>query len=415
MGRGFLATKKHAAITGLAIAVVGFGIFGISKANASFIQDCTVNSIIKCGEPSASAFVQKVRTNGPNHDLQAIYARFGLEPAMYDQFVANAVPGVAKMDGTVEVNGQTVATNAWSIGRTHFSYTTPYVINGKTYWKAMDTQVLQQNLPVMVMFDGHGRMLFAVINSCGNPVKAVSVTPKFSCDMLNKTKVSGKPNTFDFTTNATAARGAKVVKVVYDFGDGSSNETVTSLSQKVRHTFSKPGTWNVRVTVTVSLPGNQTTQVTSANCQTTITVAQPFFQCVSLTPFTIDKEKRQFRFIVKTNQGNGATLKSASFDFGDNSTASNIKPTKDNIVETEHTFANDGNFAITATVNFSVMHNVQSVNCVTNISPKVTPPPPPPQLVNTGPGTGGTIGLFTITSVIAGFGYKYFVLRKARN
>jgi hypothetical protein len=159
-----------------------------------------------------------------------------------------------------------------------------------------------------------------------------------------------------------------------------------------------------------------------------VTVAQPFFQCVSLTPFTLDKEKRQFRFIATTHQGNGVTLQSADFNFGDGQTAINVGLDNENTVHADHTFATDGNFAVTATIHFSTANGgTQTVSCATSISiaPKVTttavvtptppPPPPPPQeLANTGPGTGGTIGIFALTSTVAGFGYKYFVLKKTR-
>ncbi|HSW80336.1 MAG TPA: PKD domain-containing protein [Candidatus Saccharimonadales bacterium] len=421
MRRQFLPTKKQL-ITAITIATVGFVLFGYHKTHAAFIQDCKPNSIIVCGTPNATDFISKVQAGGPKHDLQAVYARFGLEPGEYDQFVTNSVAGVAKQDGTIVVKGRVVATNAWSIGRTHFSYATPYTINGKTYYKAMTSRVLQQDLPVMVMFNSKGVMKFAVMNACGNPVAATLVRPKLSCDLLNKSEVSGMPNTFDFTTNASAANGAVVKRVTYDFGDGSTAESATSLTKTVRHTFSKPGTWTVRVTVTVNLPGGGTTTVTSANCQTTVTVAQPFFQCVSLEPFTVDKEKRQFRFIVTTHQGNGATLQNADFNFGDGETATAVGLTNETTVETEHTFATDGNFAVTATVHFNTVNGgVEDVSCATNVSltPTATPPPPPPpppqELTNTGPGTGSTIGLFAVTSTVAGLGYKYFVLKKTRS
>ncbi len=421
MRRQFLPTNKQIIIALTAATVLALGFIGFNKANASFIQDCTPNSIIKCGSPNASDFIQKVKAGGPQHDLQPVYSRFGLEPGEYDRFISSAVAGVAKQDGTIVVKGRTIATNAWSIGRTHFSYATPFVINGHTYYKAMDTQVLQQDLPVMVMFNGKGVMQFAVMNACGNPVRAQSVSPKFSCDLLHKKVVQGQANTYDFTTDATAKNGANVASVTYDFGDGSSTVTVNSLTHAVRHTFSKSGTWNVRVTVKVSLPGNRTMVVTSANCMTTVTVAQPFFQCVSLSPFTVDKEKRQFRFIVATHQGNGATLQDVDFNFGDGSSADSITPSSDGLVRVDHTYDSDGSFAISATANFNTVNGVQSDSCAANITSQVTPPPPPastpvpppPELINTGPGS--MIGLFAVTSTIAGFGYKYFVLKKTRN
>lgn len=266
------------AASALLLAVAGF-----HNAGAAFVQDCKANSIIVCGSPTADDFISKVRADNDghgNHDLQAVYSDFGLVPSEYSQFVTNARPGMALQNGTVVVDGQTVATNAWSIGRTQFSYTTPITINGKTYFKANDTQVLLQNLPVMVMFNAQGQMQFAVMNACGNPIKAENVAPKFSCDLLQAKAVSGQQNTFTFTTKATATNNAKLVKVVYTFGDGTT-ATETDLNTPVQHTFiantcgSGGNTCTVMATVTVSLPGSQTQTVTSATCKTQITVNVP--------------------------------------------------------------------------------------------------------------------------------------------
>jgi PKD domain len=421
MKRRNMVSKKNILLSIFGCGTLVVGIIGFSKANASFIQDCSPNSIITCGAQDPSTFAAIVKSNNDkskHKDLQAIFTKFGLESTNLDQFVTSAQEGVAKTDGTVIVNGRVVASDAWSIGRTHYSFASPYNIGGKTYWKSLDTDVLKQNLPVMVMFNSRGQMQFAVMNACGNPIKAKTLSPKFSCDLLQEQSVKGMANTYDFTTRASASAGAKVVKVTYDFGDGSSNVVANSLSQKVRHTFNKPGTWTIRVSVTVSLPGNQTVTVTSASCQKQVTVAQPFFQCVSLTPYILDQQMRRFRFIVKTNQGNGATLASASFNFGDGNSAGDVNPITENSVQTDHTYANDGNFAITATVNFNTQTGLQSVNCVTSISPTVTPPPPPAvtptsQLINTGP--GATVSLFLVSSVLAGFVFRLYLGRRLKN
>jgi len=280
--------NRHTKTKGLlalifAASAILLAVAGFHNAGAAFVQDCKANSIIVCGSPTADDFISKVRANSDghgNHDLQAVYSDFGLVPSEYSQFVTAARPGMALQNGSVVVDGQTVATNAWSIGRTQFSYTTPITINGKTYFKANDTRVLLQNLPVMVMFNAQGQMQFAVMNACGNPIKAENVAPKFSCDLLQAQAVIGQQNTFTFTTKATATNNAKLVKVVYTFGDGTT-ATETDLSTPVQHTF-LAGTCNnggnsctVMATVMVSLPGNQTQEVTSATCKTQININVP--------------------------------------------------------------------------------------------------------------------------------------------
>lgn len=267
----------------LAASAILLAVAGLHNAGASYVQDCKTNSIIVCGVPTSDAFISDVRANADghgNHDLQTVYSDFGLVPSDYDQFVTSARSGVAYQNGTIVVDGQTVATNAWSIGRTQFSYTTPISIGGHTYYKAQDTQVLLQNLPVMVMFNGHGQMQFAVMNACGNPVTGQKVTPKYSCDLLRASPVSGQNNTYDFTTKATATNNAKLVSVTYTFGDGTS-ATETDLNTPVQHTYEANtcmnggNTCTAMATVTVSLPGNQTVTTTSATCKKQIEINVP--------------------------------------------------------------------------------------------------------------------------------------------
>lgn len=286
--KGLLALVFTASALLLAVA-------GLHNAGASFIQDCKSNSIIVCGAPTADAFISDVRANDDNHgnhDLQAVYSDFGLIPSDYDKFITSARPGMAFQNGTIVVDGQTVATDAWSIGRTQFSYTTPISIGGHTYFKAQDTQVLLQNLPVMVMFNGQGQMQFAVMNACGNPVTGAKVSPKFSCDLLQATPVtSDQNNTWSFTTKATATNNAKLVSVTYTFGDGTS-ATETDLSTPVEHTYAPNtcmnggNTCTAMATVTVSLPGNQTVTTTSAACQKNIQINVPKPPTPPVTPPT---------------------------------------------------------------------------------------------------------------------------------
>lgn len=443
MRRGLLASKTLL-LSVVAVSALLAGFFWFNSAQADVLQDCKPNSIITCGAQSPSEFVSKVRANAPG-DLQAIYSDFGLVPSDYSKFVTSARMGMAYRNGTIVVDGQTVATDAWSIGRTPFSYTTPITINGKTYYKAMDTRVLLSDIPVMVLFNGKGQMQFAAMTACGNPAAGTVVTPQYSCDLLQKTPVTGKMNTYSFTTKASASNNASIVKVVYDFGDGTT-ATEANPSTPVSHTYAQSGTYTAKVTVYVSLPGNQTITVVSANCQTQITIAPPFQDCVALTALVVDVQQRSFRFTVATKQGNGAVLKDANFNFGDGTTANGVGPASDSTVVTDHTYAQDGTYNISATVDFDTFDGLKSVTCTTSITispqmcainpsvpanspectpcqfnnqipansaacqPPVTATPPPSNLPNTG--AGGVVGMFLGSTLIAGIGYRLFLMRR---
>ncbi len=441
--QGFFRSRKVAFAALLAIPVIALGVVGY-KVQASTIQDCTVNSIIKCGEQSPSAFISRVRANNPS-DLQAIYSDFGLVSSDYSKFVTTARSGVALRNGNIVVDGQIVATNASSIGRQGFSYSHPVTIAGKTYFSSANKDVLNQDLPVMVMFNSQGVMQFAVMNACGNPTTGTKVTPRYSCDLLQKTAVSGKLNTYNFTTKASASSNAKVVKVVYNFGDGTT-ATSTNPATPVQHTYAKPGTFTAQVTVYVSLPGNQTVTVTSANCKTTIVVSPPIQECVALTAFGVDVSKRQYRFTATTKQSNGSTLQSASFDFGDNTSAKNVGPASATTVVTNHTYATAGDYTITSTVNFNTISGVKSATCTAKVTavpeacpinpslpkdspkckpcelnptlpvdsplcqPPVIPPTTPPELPNTG--VGSVVGIFGAATVAGVTAHRLFLSRR---
>src|SRR6185437_5544248 len=250
-----------------------------------------------------------------------------------------------------------VATNAWSIGRYASWQGSGYfkkVIGGKTYYGNYNNKAYGSNvnsIPVMVLFNSQGVMQFAVMTACGNPAPGTKVTPKYSCDLLNQTHISG--NTYGFSTKASASSNAKVVKVVYNFGDGSTNVTETSLSTQVKHTYTKSGTFTASVTVYVSLPGNQTVTVTSAKCKTQITVTPPpaTLTCndLTLTPGVVDKNTGDQAYTL-TAQGSAsnASITGYEFTFGDKSANKNV-PTGANTASTTHAYA-PGDYTASVTV-----------------------------------------------------------------
>jgi hypothetical protein len=420
-------------------------VVGLVKSPTTSADTCFANNIMPCGFTSASDFISKVKANAKG-DYPAIYNYFGLSSSDYSRFQSSARPGTVFADGHVEVDGQTVATSAWQIGREKHSYDTPLAIGGNTYNRSTvkDDFAFHKfsSQPVMVMFDSKGVAQFTVMNVCGNPVKGTNVTPKYSCDLLQKSAVAGKENTYSFTTKASATDNAKVVKYTYDFGDGT-NATTTSATEAVQHTYAKAGTYTASVTISVTVPGGQTVTTTSVTCKTVITVKEkpaPVQQCISVAGVLLNKEELKYEFTVTTSQSNGSTLKSASFNFGDGSSANDVAPTSGTTVKTSHSFAKEGKYTVVATVNFNTAAGVKNVTCQTAVDTGVTPmcatnpslPANSPEckpcefnaqlpadspdckkpevLANVGP--GNMIGLFTATSAVAGIGYRLFLLRR---
>lgn len=440
------SSRKIPFIAGIAvaaIAVVSAVTFGLVRAGAA---TCTDNDILKCGFSSPSDFISKVRANdnGVNsqHDLQAIYAAYGLESADYDRLVTSSAQGTAFRDGHIEVGGVTVATGAKTIGRTVGAQgTNPFTetIGGIDYFGNTNDQAFADgvdSLAVTVLFNAKGEMQFAVLNSCGNPERATPKTPTFSCDMLNKAAVAGQANTFNFTTEATATNNATIAKVVYDFGDGTTAEE-TNPATPVKHTYASSGTFTAKVTVFVNLPGNQQVQATSATCETTITVTPtPSFECVQLVGAILDRSKMSFTFTVTTKPAGGATFTTADFNFGDGATQNGVAAGSDGITaSTTHTYGTAGSFTAKVTVHSTASdQGVTSAACQVTVSPTTPPPaeckpgvpvgspectPPtpvtpkvPPVLPNTG--AGNVIALSGVAIVSGFLGYRQVLLRKQK-
>lgn len=358
-------------------AAVGLGLATKQKTSAAVNRDCSVNSVDYknlnggCGAANATELVADMRSNQPG-DLQATYSAFGLTPAKYERFKSTARQGVAYMDGRIVVDGQVVMENAWSIGRTKFSYSQPHQIGGTTFYKSSHRDVLNSNLPVMVMFNDNGEVEAAVLNACGNPVNGTPKKNTAECTSLTKTAVSGKKDTYSFKTAVNMVGNVSVAKVVYNFGDGTT-ATKTDLSP-VEHTFSKPGNFNVTVSVTFKLPGGKT-KVDGVKCKTSVTVLAPYYACVQLTPRALNDKKTQFRFTVKTSQGNGATLKDADFTLDGSNTTTGVttKDAQGNIYK-DYTFAEDGKtHKVVAKVNFNVAGGVQSKTCEATVTSTKAP------------------------------------------
>lgn len=436
----------------LALVLLGVsGVWGVRTASAS-AQDCDNNAIIYCGFNSASDFITKVKANDSGnsahqHDLQTIYAAYGLEPASYDKFVTSARQGTAYKDGHIVVDGQTVATGAKSIGRQvagHGSdYFTQKIGSTNYYGNATQKTFAADSIPVTVMFDANGIMQFAVLNSCGNPLGTTPVKPSYSCNALQKTPVAGKANTYQFTTSASAANNASIAKVVYDFGDGAT-ATETNPATPVTHAYTASGTYTAKVTVYVKLPGNQQVTAVSANCQTVIQVQIPYYQCAQLSGAILDKDKMTISFTATARYGGGATFTGADFDFGDGVKQKGAKPASGaSSVTTTHIYKVANTYSAKVVLHFSVNgQDVVAAACLAKVTPTQPPTPEckpgipvgspectpcqydsslpsnspqcvpvaPPSLPNTG--AGDTIAIFA-GLVVAGFMvYRQLLFRK---
>lgn len=360
----------------IAVSGIALGANLLVSNNAASAETCKTNNIMPCGYNSVSEFVSKYKSNNPS-DMKAIYAAYGLSSDEIDRFAKTAKAGLVYKNGNITVDGKVVAKNATNLGREKGAgYDKAVNIGGKTYYSGSTQNTFAADkLPALVMMNGD-KMEFAVMNICGNPLPATPTgeAPKYSCDMLNSKQINR--TTYSYTTNVTALNGAKVAKLVYEFGDGSS-KTVTNPSEAVTHTYAKEGTYTTKVTVYVNVNG-ETKAVTAAKCAKPVEVKPvpqtPTYVCDQLTATTISKEKRQYRFTAKTSVSGGAKLVSANFNFGDSQTLNDVKPSDASTVSAEHTYAKAGSYTITATVKFTVGSDTKTATCKVQVTPENQPP-----------------------------------------
>lgn len=371
--------KQLVVATAFVVALAGAISLGHATRQKSSAagQDCTANSIVYCGAVDVNDFANKYKANATG-DLPAIYAKYGMQSSELTKFVTSAKAGVAKNDGTIVVDGRIVATNVWSLGRNANSHYPQKAvnINGKTYYESSNKDVmLSSSIPVMVLFNDKGVMQFAVMTACANPNYGTPEVPSYACDNLKMDAVSGKDNTYNFSTAASAAKGATIDHVVYDFGDGSATVTKTNPAEQVTHTYTKEGNFSAKVTVYVKVPGGATQVIAAAgSCVKKVTVKLPYYACTALVATVLNDKKTQFRFTVKTNQGNGATLKDADFTLDGKNTTTGVatKDANGNIYK-EYSFDDAVEHKIAAKVNFNVAGGVQSKACETKVTPEKTP------------------------------------------
>lgn len=362
-----ISPKQLTIAAAFVVALTGAVSLGHATKQTTRAADCTGNAVLKCGVQNPNHFIDRVAANDQN--TQPAYDAFGLQSTDYNRFRSEAKHGIAYKNGTIVVDGRVVATDAWSIGR----HQKPYSWNWNGYWASKAQDVFRGNeIPVMVLFDDNGAMEFAVMYDCGNPTTGNIIRPSFDCKSLTKSEVQGEKDTYMFTVDAPASNGATVAKVVYNFGDGTT-ETRSDLSG-VKHKFTKPGNFTITASVTFNLPGGKTKTVEGVKCKTQVKVEAPFYACLQLIPTVLNDKKTQFRFTVKTNQGNGATLKDADFTLDGKNTTTGVteKDAQGNIYK-DYSFTDSVEHTIVVKVNFNVADGVQSKTCEAKVTPEKQP------------------------------------------
>lgn len=178
----------YAAVIALSVGMMSLGVLmstsisaqsnNSSRSNSSSSsRDCDNNAVIRCGVGSVSELKQKLSSNS---GAAVIFAHFGISSQDISKLTnSNTAEGTVTKGGRVIVNGKTVATGAVTAGRQKMSGDTPVTKGGMTFYERKPSTSFQSNsLKAFVVTDKDGKFLFAIIASCGNPVKANPTSPK---------------------------------------------------------------------------------------------------------------------------------------------------------------------------------------------------------------------------------------------
>jgi hypothetical protein len=177
---------KKLILIGLILFGSGVLVSGISSAmSVTTSQDCDDNAMIRCGASSSSEMSDKIQASG----MEPVFARFGISGTDVANLDSNAVPGVVTRSGDVILTGQSdcqqfkqrsdgsciVATGAMTAGRQNIAGSTMQSSGGITFFeRPPSVSFASSQLPAFVVMN-NSRFDFAIIASCGNPVKATPV------------------------------------------------------------------------------------------------------------------------------------------------------------------------------------------------------------------------------------------------
>lgn len=145
----------------------------INFANAA--RDCDDNAVLHCGAMTTTELNQKYNASTSG---QVIFTYFGISKAEVQTMGTTAVAGYVTKDGKVLVGDKQVATGALTAGRQNLAGSTKVVSQNVTFYtRTPSVSFKNDKLEAFVVLNKDKQFEYAVIASCGNPVKATNTVP----------------------------------------------------------------------------------------------------------------------------------------------------------------------------------------------------------------------------------------------
>lgn len=172
----------------LAISLQFFTPASLGALTLSSTRDCDDNAVLRCGAMTTNELQSKYQ----NQNAQPIFSYFGISQQEINSMDSSAVAGQVTRDGQVKVGGKVVATNAMTAGRQNMAGSTKVNSGGQTFYaRPTGVSFQSQSLPAFVVMK-NGIFQYAVIASCGNPVKATPVRKPVAKTPVTKQQVVEK-------------------------------------------------------------------------------------------------------------------------------------------------------------------------------------------------------------------------------
>lgn len=149
-----------------------------SAGNVSFnsVRDNDSNAILYGGAMSVEELQSKY--NAADNKTREVYNWYGINSSDITNLSSTAVAGSVQKNGDVTVNGKVVANNAISAGWHNMPGSTAVNSNGVTFYNsAPSTSFVSDKIDAFVVLSKDGQFKFAILASCGNPVKATNTVP----------------------------------------------------------------------------------------------------------------------------------------------------------------------------------------------------------------------------------------------
>jgi hypothetical protein len=233
---------KKVALGIAALAVVAFA--SVPFVSASQGRDYDTNAVMFGGALNYAELVNKYdhgtgKQYQSSTELQHLYTTLGMGKVYFPKLQEGRV----YKDGRVIVNNKVVWTNAESMGRHFMTGSTrdnrfPYPV----YWRSTKVSFASESIPAFVYVNDDGKMAFAIIKSCGNPVKGEGVkVPPVKTYNLTVKKFEDKNGNKVKDINESLMQGWKfTVK-----GNGVDKAITTDRNGSATVTGLKNGTYTV--------------------------------------------------------------------------------------------------------------------------------------------------------------------------